>query len=819
MNTKAQISDIDLTPDVDLTESRLDILPYKGIMDCNSPHVGGVLNNIYKKKIDYKTAEFVQQYGQVIPLGWYNNKTYVLHKNSDSSSSKAVIECVETGTQWYVEKYVWERNKINKATTRVYLTDSDTSNKPYLKFNEFDASGYIWVHNSLGGHTVKSDLPNMTSVSFAVDSSNKVIATYGASTFGAESAIEQWVINGYSATSTTEPDNIYNFYGDSLAASSYSNSDWKGFIGGTWSIESKTSYGDYPVNSIQVGADFSMAEYFTDGTFNHRGECNYYPSKGIGLAIYDKIPFALFYARTILTYDVQTVLWSSPNHCVYIDNENNVWEVWKEDCTSRVENLISKIENGKVYFKGTGNNVFDMKEEQLYSLNYAYFDDFFFKPLTGWQNVTTGNKVLTNVATGVGDQFNIESNISMAPIFPMKSVYLLPDVIKYDEGIGLGTVGHLSFGGTLNIYYSSTSEGGCDYQWSLRNGAVTFFKNLLLDGVQFSLSDGNTVLSIPLWSDIDDIGNNTIKVEVDGEYYICLKNDKQENLFAYYLMTMNYSENLFLVQTGKYTVLNGFIYQCSFDNNVFTLGDIVCECDGLKFLGAFPLMAFFWSELDKSIYVFTGDNNLRKFKEAYMIEEIKEIFCDSARQLLIVNTDIGCIFLYGEEIFKLSYENNYIYPIYRDGESYVIGDTAVSFSKNDTETEPEVIYCKTEFYGEGHMLKSVNDCVFVRVIKSPSLTAGSLKIKAYALTETTSESSEQTFTFSDSDFDMNGQLLIQYQPQYQAGVGFNVELESTHPIAYMGISHQPEAIQQSPKGKQNVIASPVSKPGKNFRFE
>lgn len=819
MNTKAQISDIDLTPDVDLTESRLDILPYKGIMDCNSPHVGGVLNNVYKKKIDYKAAEFIQQYGGAVPLGWYNKKSYVLHPNSASSSIFALIECVETGIQWKVRNEIWERKLVDKDRGKVYLTDGILYNKPYLMFNQLDSDGRIWVYSFSGnGHTVESTLSNATSVSFAVDSSNKVIATYGASTFGAESALEQWVIDGYSASHTTEPDTIYNFYGDSLFAATYSGSDWKGFIGGTWSIENKTTYGDYPVNSIQVGADLTIPEYFTDGTYNHRGECNYYPSKGIGLAIYDKIPFALYYNNTILTYDVQTVLWSSPNHCVYIDNENNVWECWLKTYSSNVENLISKIENGKVYFKGIGDNVFDLKEEKLYKLNYAYFDNFFFKPLLGWQNHTSGDKVLTNVVTGIGEQFNIEGNMSMSPNFPMHSIYLLPDVIKYDEGIGIGTFG-TSIPNTVNIYYSSTSDGGCDYQWSIKSSGSNFTKNNVFEGVQYPLSDGNTIISIPLWSDIDDIGNNTIKVEVDGEYYICLKNDKQENLFAYYLMTMNYSENLFLVQTGKYTVLNGFIYQCSFDKNVFTLGDIICECEGLKFLGAFPLMAFFWSELDKSIYVFTGDNNLRKFKEAYRIDVIKEIFCDPTRQILIINTNIGCILLYEDSIFRLSYDNDYIYPIYKDGESYVIGDTIISFSNNDTETAPEVIYCKTELYGEGRMIKSINDCVFIRVIKSSSLTAGSLKIKSYALTETTMESSEQTFTFSDSDFDINGQLLIQYQPQYQAGVGFNVELESTHPIAYMGISHQPEAIQQSLKGKQNVIASPVSKPGKNFKFE
>jgi hypothetical protein len=118
------------------------------------------------------------------------------------------------------------------------------------------------------------------------------------------------------------------------------------------------------------------------------------------------------------------------------------------------------------------------------------------------------------------------------------------------------------------------------------------------------------------------------------------------------------------------------------------------------------------------------------------------------------------------------------------------------------------------------MIKSVNDCVFVRITKNDSLTSGTVKIKAYTLTDKTSESTEQIYSISEKNFDTSGQCLLQYQPQFQTGVGFAVELESDFPIAYMGISHQPEAIQQASKGKQNVIATPISKPNSStFKFE
>ena len=51
-NGKAQITDIDIkSVSVNLTEYLEDIRPYEGFVQCNSPYIGGLLNNVYKRKI------------------------------------------------------------------------------------------------------------------------------------------------------------------------------------------------------------------------------------------------------------------------------------------------------------------------------------------------------------------------------------------------------------------------------------------------------------------------------------------------------------------------------------------------------------------------------------------------------------------------------------------------------------------------------------------------------------------------------------------------------------------------------------------------
>ena len=51
-NGKSQITDIDIeNVSVNLTDYLEDIKPYEGFIQCNSPYIGGLLNNVYKRNI------------------------------------------------------------------------------------------------------------------------------------------------------------------------------------------------------------------------------------------------------------------------------------------------------------------------------------------------------------------------------------------------------------------------------------------------------------------------------------------------------------------------------------------------------------------------------------------------------------------------------------------------------------------------------------------------------------------------------------------------------------------------------------------------
>jgi hypothetical protein len=237
-----------------------------------------------------------------------------------------------------------------------------------------------------------------------------------------------------------------------------------------------------------------------------------------------------------------------------------------------------------------------------------------------------------------------------------------------------------------------------------------------------------------MFSIIKDSGNNQLLISNSKDKaYISPKNLLGEPLFGYYNYTETFMDELFVLQTGIYGIDGDFIYSLQYSNSVLTSQEIVTNIKDLQYLGAFPLMALFWSELDKSIYIFTGDNNLKKLKEAYRINTVGAIYCDPARLTMFISTDIGLIVLYQEQVFLLDYpliegENK----IYYDNGKYIVDNDSIAFTPFEN-AESQTIRIKTEFYGESRMIKSVNDCVFVRITKNDSLTSGTVKIKAYTL--------------------------------------------------------------------------------------
>ena len=857
MNTKAQISDIDLTPDVDLTESRLDILPYKGIMDCNSPHVGGVLNNVYKKK------------SETLPEGFhkiveYNGKVYAWKADTEPNIGCKVYDVTDMSNPVVVldlNSGVEELDTLGFHTVKRELYAKPTETY-FIGCLEYNVNGKIYFHNPFKeddvffvgnrgdylNYSIVEDTAYISSISKfnvfsltglveynSASNINNAIYDYKATSTGHSSPASNarfLVLGGkvflnfssfLTTLSTTET--ILNavieenYFTLETKLNSASNGLHKMYwlAGDDPSLVESTDYSSQgmPTTTIPivVGEDYWDKQFDNSGfipgylnNYNLRLNIIKYGSSTVALVINDKV----------LSYDIDRVIFKDyeNEYTYYSDSKGDIYRL--SIVTDEAPEF--RVING-VIISNSINSVYSSYDMDSETCEEPFFAPEFYLPAIG-PDFPSASTMDIWLGSGNNEQWNSNNKKFTALNFPQVHITVAQGLYnKYLYFMEFAPYKSRAYG--VNVY---SGEDSPTYEFSTRkvNGSLIISSNQDLEGMTFpSYSDGNTVTPVDMFSIIKDSGNNQLLISnSEDKTYISPKNLLGESLFGYYNYTETFMDELFVLQTGIYGIDGDFIYSLQYSNSVLTSQENVANVKGLQYLGAFPLMALFWSELDKSIYIFTGDNNLKKLKEAYRINTVGAIYCDPARLTMFISTDIGLIVLYQEQVFLLDYpliegENK----IYYDNGKYIVDDDFIAFLPFEN-AESQTIRIKTEFYGESRMIKSVNDCVFVRITKNSSITSGTVKIKAYTLTEKTSESTEQIYSISEKNFDISGQCLLQYQPQFQTGVGFAVELESDFPVSYMGISHQPEAIQQAPKGKQNVITTPISKPNSStFKFE
>ena len=353
----------------------------------------------------------------------------------------------------------------------------------------------------------------------------------------------------------------------------------------------------------------------------------------------------------------------------------------------------------------------------------------------------------------------------------------------------------------IEIFSPNTAGGVAYYKHSITfvDGTADVydtFQESSLDGTMYPIStDGNTLYNTPVLMAISDTYINE-KIGSIGNYsYILAKSQRQENICGYYEYTLSEISKIFITQGSFYGITDRYIFDLSVVNSQLQINRVVANKLDLVFLGAFPNTALFYSKLDKSIYAFTGDAILTKLKEAYRINEIYSTYCDPSRLTMIIATDIGTLIFYQNQTFLLDYIHTKD-EIYYDDNTYIIGNTFLSLSyKPDYDIAP--ITLQTEFYGLGSNIKSVNDCVYIRLAKN-GIGKGYLKITSYCLNEKTVESKTKTIDIIDSMFDkVTNSFFVRYQPQNQSASGFSVKLETTNPIISLSIGHNAEAVQNA----------------------
>ena len=756
-NGKSQITDIDIeNVSVNLTDYLEDIKPYEGFIQCNSPYIGGLLNNVYKRNIQLPNGhKLVRMHNgnmyTIVGGTLYKNGIEIANVSTDSFYKEAYTDPIvqETGDSMLTIRYA------GVAIQKKYLLN------------------YNYCYDIVGG-TLRITIAPATASSWAEFEKGLAYTTITSS-----GTVTNW--NGDQASIVTLQGvvSMSSLKSNTTSTAVHIQYDASGVI-----VESSTDiYSMCSTPSLRSTVKYNHVQNICKGagvSYWIRGEKLFTPG-GFDTLYYRKFISGISYNNSVVTYDVDKILGGDSNSIIYADPSGSKWKLTVyHNATAQYT-----VDDDYIYFNTTSyENTYSFKEDKIFCRSDDYNDRVL---LTG----PTGSNGL--YVSAYKSNAQVMNYSGFATVYP-EVENQLGSTYKKLELEDLET--H-----PIEIFSPNTAGGVAYYKHSITfvDGTADVydtFQESSLDGTMYPIStDGNTLYNTPVLMDISDTYINE-KIGSIGNYsYILAKSQRQENICGYYEYTLSEISKIFITQGSFYGITDRYIFDLSVVNSQLQINRVVANKLDLVFLGAFPNTALFYSKLDKSIYAFTGDAILTKLKEAYRINEIYSTYCDPSRLTMIIATDIGTLIFYQNQTFLLDYIHTKD-EIYYDDNTYIIGDTFLSLSyKPDYDIAP--ITLQTEFYGLGSNVKSVNDCVYIRLAKN-GIGKGYLKITSYCLNEKTIESKTKTIDIIDSMFDkVTNSFFVRYQPQNQSASGFSVKLETTNPIISLSIGHTVEAVQNA----------------------
>ena len=756
-NGKSQITDIDIeNVSVNLTDYLEDIKPYEGFIQCNSPYIGGLLNNVYKRNIQLPNGhKLVRMHNgnmyTIVGGTLYKNGIEIANVSTDSFYKEAYTDPIvqETGDSMLTIKYG------GVAIQKKYLLN------------------YNYCYDIVGG-TLRITIAPATASSWTEFEKGLAYTTITSS-----GTVTNW--NGDQASIVTLQGvvSMSSLKSNTTSTAVHIQYDASGVI-----VESSTDiYSMCSTPSLRSTVKYNHVQNICKGagvSYWIRGEKLFTPG-GFDTLYYRKFISGISYNNSVVTYDVDKILGGDSNSIIYADPSGSKWKLTVyHNATAQYT-----VDDDYIYFNTTSyENTYSFKEDKIFCRSDDYNDRVL---LTG----PTGSNGL--YVSAYKSNAQVMNYSGFATVYP-EVENQLGSTYKKLELEDLET--H-----PIEIFSPNTAGGVAYYKHSITfvDGTADVydtFQESSLDGTMYPIStDGNTLYNTPVLMAISDTYINE-KIGSIGNYsYILAKSQRQENICGYYEYTLSEISKIFITQGSFYGITDRYIFDLSVVNSQLQINRVVANKLDLVFLGAFPNTALFYSKLDKSIYAFTGDAILTKLKEAYRINEIYSTYCDPSRLTMIIATDIGTLIFYQNQTFLLDYIHTKD-EIYYDDNTYIIGDTFLSLSyKPDYDIAP--ITLQTEFYGLGSNIKSVNDCVYIRLAKN-GIGKGYLKITSYCLNEKTVESNTKTIDIIDSMFDkVTDSFFVRYQPQNQSASGFSVKLETTNPIISLSIGHNAEAVQNA----------------------
>lgn len=365
--------------------------------------------------------------------------------------------------------------------------------------------------------------------------------------------------------------------------------------------------------------------------------------------------------------------------------------------------------------------------------------------------------------------------------------------------------------GEVNAFgYELTSENGLDvfassgtsapaYKTTLfGNGAASSVSNLA-GGVYPITSSGSAYFNIPIIeSTVVDSYNGKYGLKIDGSVYTIAYDGIRPIALYNTSSIVDQVDDFFIVQSQYYALINGYICSLSYSSsNVISGVEQIVNVQGMKFIGAFPSCAYFYSPSARAIFAFTGDADLQLFVQTDRITEVYNSKYYPNCEWIFISTNDGLYVMTQNNTFKIdSMKVKRFFPT--DDEYCVLvldnetkDNIFISMNRySGWNTMPVVL--ETSFFGEGDMKKSTITDWYIRVFKGDEPYNGTVKCSAKTITDVVSQvvknfDGVKEEKLTKDKFDSNDNAMITFHTGCNA-LGTSCKVVSSYPICYFGFS-------------------------------
>lgn len=407
----------------------------------------------------------------------------------------------------------------------------------------------------------------------------------------------------------------------------------------------------------------------------------------------------------------------------------------------------------------------------------------------------------------------VNANMEISKI-NLSSIQYNPSVINQGchngYNIGYSSYGSSSLQDYVSVYLSDDNRAlvpiyYCSFIYGRR-----YVDESLRDIPYPVTMNGNILYSANLFSEIINSYSNRDMIINDTVTYPLLYINNQPSFSFYFLNGIEGVNSAFILHGMNYVNTDDFIFSVTYNGDIISNTEAIVSIKGFRFLGNTTKVAFFYSELKKSIYAFYGDRTLEKVYDCTEIKNIKHTFFNPINYNIYITTDDYIYVIDDNTIYRIeisgtknmNFSDKFIY-VYAENNIYILSYEKPSESylfniPNDFKKIP--IKLETQLYGVGNNIKSVVDCIYLRLFNDNIVEQGTLKLSIKTLTDKGESTEEKSFTINASDWDKESNTFyIRYQPKNQECIGMSVNIASDFAIADFDIGHSTDGTIQVSK--------------------